>query len=244
VQPQVERSGPIPVRRRLTEQLGHVIEAGGVPRDRVLPSVSGSRPAFCATRDGRVGGGGPLGPPGHLPEIGPLVCATGSSTHERNGMSSRAFQVPSRMERSCHAGRGIHGHAQFDVPHLLRPDGPGRLPHPRTRRDGAPEVSGSSPFGQSVAWRPWTGALPELRPGVRERVDGPADLPGVSVEAWGLRQRTPNRAGLGRPPGRPGRGLGDQSTSAMSVRAADRGRGREGAEGLRTPRCQPGGSPP
>src|SRR5438552_16660825 len=30
---------PIPIRRQLTEQLQHAIEAGGVPRDQALPSI-------------------------------------------------------------------------------------------------------------------------------------------------------------------------------------------------------------
>ena len=30
---------PIPIRRQLTEQLKHVIEGGGVPRDQALPSI-------------------------------------------------------------------------------------------------------------------------------------------------------------------------------------------------------------
>src|SRR5256885_8522310 len=30
---------PIPIRRQLTEQLRHAIEAGGVPRDQALPSI-------------------------------------------------------------------------------------------------------------------------------------------------------------------------------------------------------------
>jgi GntR family transcriptional regulator len=35
----VDAHSPIPIRRQLTEQLKHVIEAGGVPRDRPLPSI-------------------------------------------------------------------------------------------------------------------------------------------------------------------------------------------------------------
>ena len=36
---QVDAHSPIPIRRQLTEQLKHVIEGGGVPRDRALPSI-------------------------------------------------------------------------------------------------------------------------------------------------------------------------------------------------------------
>ena len=36
---QVDKQSPIPIRRQLTEQLKHVIEAGGVPRDQPLPSI-------------------------------------------------------------------------------------------------------------------------------------------------------------------------------------------------------------
>src|SRR5438034_3519666 len=36
---QVDQHSPIPIRRQLTEQLKHVIEAGGVPRDQALPSI-------------------------------------------------------------------------------------------------------------------------------------------------------------------------------------------------------------
>jgi DNA-binding transcriptional regulator YhcF (GntR family) len=35
----VDARSPIPIRRQLTEQLKHVIEAGGVPRDQALPSI-------------------------------------------------------------------------------------------------------------------------------------------------------------------------------------------------------------
>lgn len=35
----VDARSPIPIRRQLTEQLKHVIEAGGVPRDEALPSI-------------------------------------------------------------------------------------------------------------------------------------------------------------------------------------------------------------
>jgi GntR family transcriptional regulator len=36
---QVDKQSPIPIRRQLTEQLKHVIEAGGVPSDQPLPSI-------------------------------------------------------------------------------------------------------------------------------------------------------------------------------------------------------------
>jgi len=36
---QVDGHSPIPIRRQLTEQLKHVIESGGVPRDQALPSI-------------------------------------------------------------------------------------------------------------------------------------------------------------------------------------------------------------
>jgi GntR family transcriptional regulator len=36
---QVDAHSPIPIRRQLTEQLKHVIESGGVPRDQTLPSI-------------------------------------------------------------------------------------------------------------------------------------------------------------------------------------------------------------
>jgi len=36
---QVDKHSPIPIRRQLTEQLKHVIEAGGVPPDQPLPSI-------------------------------------------------------------------------------------------------------------------------------------------------------------------------------------------------------------
>ena len=36
---QVDAHSPIPIRRQLTEQLKHVIEGGGVPRDQALPSI-------------------------------------------------------------------------------------------------------------------------------------------------------------------------------------------------------------
>ena len=35
----VDTHSPIPIRRQLTEQLKHVIESGGVPRDQTLPSI-------------------------------------------------------------------------------------------------------------------------------------------------------------------------------------------------------------
>ncbi len=35
----VDEHSPIPIRRQLTEQLKHVIEGGGVPRDQALPSI-------------------------------------------------------------------------------------------------------------------------------------------------------------------------------------------------------------
>ena len=35
----VDARSPIPIRRQLTEQLKHVIESGGVPRDQTLPSI-------------------------------------------------------------------------------------------------------------------------------------------------------------------------------------------------------------
>jgi GntR family transcriptional regulator len=36
---QIDARSPIPIRRQLTEQLKHVIESGGVPRDQTLPSI-------------------------------------------------------------------------------------------------------------------------------------------------------------------------------------------------------------
>jgi DNA-binding transcriptional regulator YhcF (GntR family) len=36
---QVDAQSPIPMRRQLAEQLKHIIEAGGVPRDQALPSI-------------------------------------------------------------------------------------------------------------------------------------------------------------------------------------------------------------
>ena len=36
---QLDKQSPIPIRRQLTEQLKHVIEAGGVPSDQPLPSI-------------------------------------------------------------------------------------------------------------------------------------------------------------------------------------------------------------
>src|SRR2546426_1606254 len=35
----IDGHSPIPIRRQLTEQLRHVIEGGGVPRDQALPSI-------------------------------------------------------------------------------------------------------------------------------------------------------------------------------------------------------------
>src|SRR5437879_1896247 len=35
----VDAQSPIPIRRQLTEQLKHVIESGGVPREQALPSI-------------------------------------------------------------------------------------------------------------------------------------------------------------------------------------------------------------
>src|SRR4249919_3267757 len=35
----VDAHSPIPIRRQLTEQLKHLIEGGGVPRDQALPSI-------------------------------------------------------------------------------------------------------------------------------------------------------------------------------------------------------------
>jgi DNA-binding transcriptional regulator YhcF (GntR family) len=35
----VDAHSPIPIRRQLTEQLKHVIEGGGIPRDQALPSI-------------------------------------------------------------------------------------------------------------------------------------------------------------------------------------------------------------
>ena len=35
----VDEQSPIPIRRQLTEQLKHVIEGGGVPRDKAMPSI-------------------------------------------------------------------------------------------------------------------------------------------------------------------------------------------------------------
>src|SRR5687768_10993674 len=35
----VDVHSPIPIRRQLTEQLKHVIDSGGVPRDQALPSI-------------------------------------------------------------------------------------------------------------------------------------------------------------------------------------------------------------
>lgn len=37
----IDGHSPIPIRRQLTEQLRHVIESGGVPRDQALPSIRG-----------------------------------------------------------------------------------------------------------------------------------------------------------------------------------------------------------
>ena len=36
---QVDKQSPIPIRRQLTEQLKHLIEAGGIPSDQPLPSI-------------------------------------------------------------------------------------------------------------------------------------------------------------------------------------------------------------
>src|SRR5256714_15290871 len=35
----IDGHSPIPIRRQLTEQLKHVIESGGVPREQALPSI-------------------------------------------------------------------------------------------------------------------------------------------------------------------------------------------------------------
>jgi GntR family transcriptional regulator len=35
----IDGHSPIPIRRQLMEQLRHVIEGGGVPRDQALPSI-------------------------------------------------------------------------------------------------------------------------------------------------------------------------------------------------------------
>jgi hypothetical protein len=99
-----------------------------------------------------------------------------------------AFQASHAWDGLAMPGGRIHDRAQYDVPHLLGPDGPGRLPHPRTRRDGAPEMPGITPRRQSVAWRHLPGTVPGLRPSVRERVERPADVQGVSVEEWDLRR--------------------------------------------------------
>ena len=45
----------------------------------------------------------------------------------------------------------LYGYGKRDVPHLLRPDTPRRVPHPRTRRDGAPDMSGLPSLRQSLA---------------------------------------------------------------------------------------------
>jgi hypothetical protein len=37
----VDAHGPIPVRSQVTDQLKHVIEGGGVPRDQARPSIPG-----------------------------------------------------------------------------------------------------------------------------------------------------------------------------------------------------------
>src|SRR5437762_4933396 len=39
IQLQVDKQSPIPIRRQLTEQLKHLIEGGGVPREEALPSI-------------------------------------------------------------------------------------------------------------------------------------------------------------------------------------------------------------
>jgi GntR family transcriptional regulator len=36
---QIDARSPIPIRRQLTEQLKHLIEGGGVPREEALPSI-------------------------------------------------------------------------------------------------------------------------------------------------------------------------------------------------------------
>ena len=40
---QVDKQSPIPIRRQLTEQLKHLIEAGGIPSDQPLPSMIAER---------------------------------------------------------------------------------------------------------------------------------------------------------------------------------------------------------
>jgi hypothetical protein len=126
MQPQVQIPSPIPVRWQVTARLGHVIYAGGVPRDRPLPSVSDSRPARSATSDGRVGGGGPLCPPTIHLELRPLVLR--DWLFRRTTETARRIRHPQRRVGriwSRHAGRGIDGLTQFDVSHLLGTDGPG-----------------------------------------------------------------------------------------------------------------------
>src|SRR2546430_13590357 len=81
---------PIPIRRQLTEQLRHAIEAGGVPRDQALPSIRElagflgvnpntvarviddlKRSGYVEARRGKgvfVAPAPPARPPPHLPE--------------------------------------------------------------------------------------------------------------------------------------------------------------------------------
>jgi len=46
----VDGHSPIPIRRQLTEQLRHVIEGGGVPRDQALPSIRELAASSASTR--------------------------------------------------------------------------------------------------------------------------------------------------------------------------------------------------
>lgn len=129
---------------------------------------------------------------------GPPSRANGCSRHDEPGVADRAFQASSAWDSLAMPEGRLHDRIQCDVPHLLGSDGPRRLPRPRTGRDGAPGMPDISPRCQSVACRHLSGSVPELRPRVRERLESPAYLQGVSGEEGGLTQECETEPGLRR----------------------------------------------
>jgi hypothetical protein len=77
----VDAHSPIPIRWQLTEQLKHVIEGNGVPREQAWPSIAGGLPRHQSehagacdrgseaerARGGAAGQGGCLWPPRSAP---------------------------------------------------------------------------------------------------------------------------------------------------------------------------------
>ena len=105
----------------------------------------------------------------------------------------RSSRAPCRTGQSL-PRQGGDGDPQADLPRVLPSDLVRRVHHPKPWSHGPSDLSGVSARRESLARRDSSPGLPEVRPGVRERLEGPAPLPGMS----GRGSLTASRGGAAR----------------------------------------------